>query len=328
MKRSFRAIKSERLNSILMYKIILALSISTFASSCTSTGGGNKSKICDANHLEDCCILASDLHSKGDKLQAKKYWQLACENKSMRGLGFALESEGKHDLALPLFVRACEAGLMMGCNSLGVFYEENQKEVGRANKLYAKACDGGYLEGCTNLGENEKKNGNLAAANKLLTKACDGNSFPACVSLTSESETPGETQKNEQLYTKACSGGYLPGCVGLGGIALGKKDIIEARRQFKFACDGGEALGCGFLGNVEVQLGNHIEARRLFGIACDDGIAHGCKHLAVEIEDEEGRAAEALALYKKACKADDEEACKWYADLNGGRSISSDENGK
>src|SRR5205085_1327027 len=56
-----------------------------------------------------------------------------------------------NDIALGLFLKACNLGEMAGCNSHGaILNEQNRHEA--ATPFFIKACDGGWAAGCGNLG--------------------------------------------------------------------------------------------------------------------------------------------------------------------------------
>ena len=100
------------------------------------------------------------------------------------------DAEKDYKKAAQLYEKACDGGIMDGCNSLGLAYGDGKgvsKDVYKAALLFQKACDGGIMEGCTNLGsdyqEGEGVTKDLDKALQLYQKACDGGSALGCALL-------------------------------------------------------------------------------------------------------------------------------------------------
>ena len=136
------------------------------------------------------------------------------------------DAEKDYKKAAQLYKKACDGGIMDGCNSLGIAYDDGKgvaKDVYKAAQLFQKACDGGIMDGCNSLG--------LAYG--------DGKGVAK------------DVYKAAQLFQKACDGGVMKGCFNLGdayyfgnGVA---KDIYKAMKLFQKACDGGVIEGCNLL---------------------------------------------------------------------------------
>ena len=56
---------------------------------------------------------------------------------------------------MELFQKACDGGDILGCNNLGVSYENGEgglaKDRKRARELFSEACRGGEEQGCQTL---------------------------------------------------------------------------------------------------------------------------------------------------------------------------------
>ena len=89
--------------------------------------------------------------------------------------------------AFESFKKACDGGEMLGCNNLGVMYDNGngvEKNEQKAVKLYEKVCYGGEMRGCRNLGvmyeEGDGVEKDLGKAAELFKKACDFGLEEAC----------------------------------------------------------------------------------------------------------------------------------------------------
>ena len=96
---------------------------------------------------------------------------------------------GNKQKAKYLFGKACNSGIMGGCNSLGAMYYKGdgvRQDKRKAKDLFGKACDGGYMEGCNNLGflyyNGDGVRQNKRKAKELYGKACDGGVMIGCKS--------------------------------------------------------------------------------------------------------------------------------------------------
>ncbi|HET9954997.1 MAG TPA: tetratricopeptide repeat protein, partial [Polyangiaceae bacterium] len=123
------------------------------------------------------------------------------------------------------FDRACNAGNPIGCNNLGVVYENTRSEFGedldaKAAKLFRKACDGSSGDGCSNLGVMYENGWGIPQS---LTRA-------------------------REMYLRACDSGNALGCSNLGALyAEGRgvpKDLPRAQGLFDRACSGNSEVGC------------------------------------------------------------------------------------
>ena len=97
------------------------------------------------------------------------------------------DAEKDYKKAAQLYEKACDGGIMDGCNSLGLAYGDGKgvsKDVYKAALLFQKACDGGEMAGCTNLGYAYYFGNGVAKdiykAMKLFQKACDGGVIEGC----------------------------------------------------------------------------------------------------------------------------------------------------
>ena len=89
--------------------------------------------------------------------------------------------------ALPLFEKACNGGIAVGCFNIGVMYSHGEgvkQDLTKAFQLYEKACNGGYAKGCYNLGvmyyKGEGVKQDSAKALGLFDKACQMKDESGC----------------------------------------------------------------------------------------------------------------------------------------------------
>ena len=100
--------------------------------------------------------------------------------------------------AAQFYKKGCDGGDLLGCNNLGILYEDGdgvKKDASKSAQLYKIACDGDYALGCYNLG------------------------------ILYDDGTGVEQDKSKaiDLYKEACEGGEALGCNNLG--------VMESRKR-------------------------------------------------------------------------------------------------
>ncbi len=95
-----------------------------------------------------------------------------------------------YQAALPVAQRACDEGVMNGCNLLGMLYGNGwgvPQNFATARQLYQQACNGGEVSGCGNLGFLYVKGSgvpqNIPEGKALLQKACNAGRTWSCSQL-------------------------------------------------------------------------------------------------------------------------------------------------
>ncbi|QDY59550.1 tetratricopeptide repeat protein [Helicobacter pylori] len=95
-----------------------------------------------------------------DYIQAKKYFEKACDLKYGGGCGALgdLYDDVEKNLikAAQLYSKACDLNNSVGCGALGMLYEFGQgveKNLTKATQLYSKACKLGFQKTCEILKE-------------------------------------------------------------------------------------------------------------------------------------------------------------------------------
>lgn len=125
--------------------------------------------------------------------------------------------------AAALYTQACDAGLDVGCELLGIHYLVGMgvpRDQARAAALYERACTGGRAPSCKLLGTSYlrgtgvRKDARHAAA--LFKQACDSGEAKGCQSLGELYEKGRGVRKDvrraAQLYEQACEGGVVDSC--------------------------------------------------------------------------------------------------------------------
>jgi TPR repeat protein len=115
---------------------------------------------------------------------------------------------------LSLLEKACDAGHLESCRSLGVLYERSPvvaPDQTRARALFQKACDGGNAAGCGNLAVQLESEGKDRALG-LYRKACELGNVLGCFNGAQLLRRGGDDRGALPLVEKACRlGGNQPG---------------------------------------------------------------------------------------------------------------------
>jgi len=140
-----------------------------------------------------------------------------------------LSNQGHFKKAIPLFDRACKAGVPQACSDLGHLYDwaphftdadSVTQDFPRALKLYTKACDAGNAYGCYGLGFlHDQGRGvpqSFSRAAEYYSKACDGNNAAACnnlgVQLMHGAGVKEDKEKARQVLLRGCAQGSDAAC--------------------------------------------------------------------------------------------------------------------
>jgi TPR repeat protein len=288
--------------------------------------GGNGAACAELGHLYD-----DGKSVPRDHARAVEQFQKACTAGDVSGcVERGIEHErvagvGDLERAEALYRRACDDKNPRGCFRLGKMHDLGKgiaKDQKRAVDLYRMACDGGDASGCGNLGlkygagEGVAKDEKRAA--ELFRKACDAGEAGGCnnlgVSYAFARGVPKDEKRAVELYSKACESGLAMACRSLGykydageGVV---KDAARAGEFYRRGCDGADPESCSNLGTHYASgkgapLDN-AKANELFRRACDAGFGRACSFLAARMKN----APDAKALYARACKAGDKEACR------------------
>ncbi len=122
---------------------------------CVLIGGGGL--MAEPNPEELFDLGVKSIEAK-DYIQAKKYFEKACDLKYGGGCGALgdLYDDVEKNLikAAQLYTKACDLNNGRGCNNLGVLYEYGQgveKDLIKAAYFYSKACKLGEQLACESL---------------------------------------------------------------------------------------------------------------------------------------------------------------------------------
>ncbi len=123
---------------------------------CVLIGGGGLMAKPNPEELFDLGVKSIEAK---DYIQAKKYFEKACDLKYGGGcgaLGDLYDGVEKNlTKATQYFSKACDLKDGGGCSNLGVLYQNGQgveKNLTKATQYFSKACDLKDGRGCSNLG--------------------------------------------------------------------------------------------------------------------------------------------------------------------------------
>ncbi len=206
--------------------------------------------------------------------------------------------------AVALSQQACDAGDMQSCDDLGLRHQGGlgvTRDVALALGLFQRACNGGLMLGCThNVIFLQRAEGgitqDLEGALFLFERACDGGEMLGCANLgVSYERGDGVIQDQGRavsLYERACGGGEMLGCSNLGsmyrtgrGVAV---DLGAAVSLYWRACEGGITLSCVNLA-VSYERGDGVPenvatAVNLYLKACEEGVTLACERIGATTE--------------------------------------------
>lgn len=256
---------------------------------------------CDKGDVKACAKLGF-IYEKIHKLdEAKKIWELTCENnfyEDCQKLGLELyKTSHTYDAKIATYLeKACKSGLTQSCITLGDIYYNGyleyygvKKDKKKAIQYYHKACDDGSNYTCSILGD-------IYASGKLIKfgierdmekalyyyrKICDGGSNYYCYTLGDmysggylvkigiEKDTKKAMEKAIKYYQKACDNKHTDSCWKLAKITNSKEYLLKI-------CDYGSGYGCFVLASVYENENNIDLAEKYYDKSCKIGITDGC----------------------------------------------------
>ncbi len=171
-------------------------------------------------------------------------------------------AQNNYDNALKLFEKSCyEEKNTVGCYAAGFIninaYSQNSSEA-KGFEQFSKACDAGDMDGCKSLGdiyENGQagQETDYKKAMKFHEKACEGKVGAACARVAGYYDyNSGGTEQNlakaSKFYETACKYEDASGCHALADMYERgegvKKDATKAMDFYGLACDYGSRGAC------------------------------------------------------------------------------------
>jgi TPR repeat protein len=157
--------------------------------------------------------------------------------------GVYAESMGVHDQGENLASKACQAGRVTACRSLGGWHTE-RKETDKAIQAYEIGCAGGDQLTCVFLADLLHDQGDMERSSRLCREACDAGESIGCIGLGRNHGEAGQLEMSARYYDKACDLKEMKGCY-LHGIASMERGFNTlALLSLNRACDGGEPAAC------------------------------------------------------------------------------------
>ncbi|MFO0648395.1 MAG: serine/threonine-protein kinase [Polyangiales bacterium] len=238
-----------------------------------------------------------------------------------------------------LYGEGCDRRGGPRCGRLAAMYEAGQGvpvDRQQAAALRERACEGGDSEVCVTLGDTYRLGRGVAVdadrAAPLYARAraafqapCAQGDLGRCVSAADLVRDglggPPDRAAAAAEYQRICAAGERRGCERLGALLQREgegQDLARAATVLQAACDGGSSRACVDLGRALTSGENVARSVAYFQRACDGGESEGCSLLGGAYLRGQGVAADtsrALALFERACVADDFEACHSAARL-------------
>lgn len=248
-------------------------------------------------------------------------------------------------LAVPLFQKSCDVGLLDGCAQVEIARRRGNfllEDIPRANDRLQELCDHGSAIACSAyasafyFGIGFEKNVDKSVP--FYRKACesDTRSGVACHNLgvilrDGEGSTAADVQQARQFFTLACDLKLAVSCENL-GLELAKEDFVASNfarvvQVLQSACDFELGSACNSLGIALDAAANpqrDAEAAIIaFRRACVLENAFGCTNAANALPGSTYDGADAalkLSLNSTACELDRALGCNragwFYADSN------------
>ncbi len=307
---------------------------------------------CHGGHTPACVDLGlmfeEGLGVSIDVEGARRWYQMACDGGDPTGcssLEFVGQGRDALENALERNAQHCEAGDLLACVDLGIFYGTGQGvvlDIARAYALYARACEGGQMLGCYYLGaafaSGEGVERDLNRAKTLYEKSCDGGELSGCNNLAAMLEAgPGESGEGgpvrdlagaRALYERSCEGENMRACHNLAVLYQSgsgvKADPRRARELFEKACEGWEGAACHSLAVLHARGDDSSSedvdaARLLYEKACQAGFAPSCHNAGIIYAMGQGVEADfvrARALLNQACEGQHMLGCYFLGALH------------
>ena len=195
-----------------------------------------------------------------------------------------------------LMTQACEGGDSKGCALLGLLHQEGRgvaKDPAAALRSFEKGCAAATPEGCSDAGlmhsEGEATAANKKRAAELFDRGCEAGEAAACMELgvllyQGEGGVPADLPRAAKVSERACNADIALACRNLGLLlsepGIGKVEPARAATVMTKGCTLGDAGAC-------LQMG--VYHYKGVGVTQDSKAA--------------------LAMFKKACDAKNEDAC-------------------
>ena len=249
------------------------------------------------------------------------------------GLSDELPTGAMAEQAVDFARRACDAGLVAGCGTLGTFLMGGltgiaEWEAGAA--LLQRACDAGNGLACSDradfLAGEDPRTASLDDIIRLYSRACIGRVGSACTIVGSYHVSDEAEERSVQLATLfwrlGCNDGEPDSCARLGGAYIGggpgvPRDEASGLAYVESACAQDSVIGCFFLGGyLDARSRTPEEAQRVidaFTFACEGGHVEACTNLAYALaRGETGQPdfPEAARYFGRACTRQHGEACR------------------
>jgi TPR repeat protein len=229
----------------------------------------------------------------------------------------------------------CRLGESDACSALGNLYEAGtgvDKDLAKAIEQWSLGCDGvngGVADpyGCEKLGrahfDGVTGTKDLLAAGRAFQRACALGQPNICYWLDQTFRDAGAdaATKADALQTLETScAAATPvdeACLALGDLFARGGYLTEKNGRRAFAlydgvCKRGVAVGCLGLAfayaNGTGVVKNVEKAKEIYGQQCDQGMSQSCTWLGIELGNE-GKFADAFALYERACQEGDAIGC-------------------
>ena len=236
------------------------------------------------------------------------------------------------------FQNACELGDVNSCLRAGMIGDKPE----RARILFLRACDAGMAIGCSNLaelfatGRGGKRNWRQAIA--LAEKACSLDGIEPCTTaLALKKQRPDGACKTEPDCERMCDEGLGSSCRHLAELRDNSADAYErgcaerdgesctrrghaastlelGAKWYIRGCLAGDRAACTFRDFGNAKEGSRKAIESLRGLCARD--RNACVLLGLAIEEE--NATDAQQLWRKACDRKHGIACRLLADALGG----------
>lgn len=270
-----------------------------------------------------------DAEARGDG----EILKAACESQGISSacMGYALmlkygTATGQRDSdgGKPFWARLPKLGDLNG-------FREGTSEEGRAALMNTqKSCDEGRSRACNQLGwaaySGVQRDKSLADSFRAYEESCRLGNSHGCRWAGHLAFTYPELQETKQakeLLTRGCSGDNPSACAELGQLLDKTESGAPSLRLYEQACAAGSRDGCFFAGVklLEGEKGKHKEGTERLRKACDAEQEEACDRIGPMFErGGEGikkDEAAAIQAYQRGCKGKQEESCAALSRLAG-----------
>lgn len=263
-------------------------------------------------------------------LQERAAAESACSEGDLRACGALSQQlwvEHRFDEAWPLAVRACDAGVVLGCASLGAFFDNGKPPATHDETIartYLKfACERGVGWACVDYGSTLMHTGEFEEAAKVSLQACDAGERLGCTNYGYIIDSLWQGHLNQvearRIFLETCDGGFAPGCRRAGvSLTTGSGGPVEygsGLSLLQLACYQRDDRGCTFSGLVLQDAGFEAEAVRFYRRGC--ALGGNClllaQALASSVDDGGRDVYELLDMTGRACTRQGAPGCALMA---------------